>query len=435
MHGLDSAGETVVARAGSVVHRHEVAMHGIDALGGAAAAELRFSGDEPGGLLGSLIRHLFRGGRGIHPLDQLVQDAFDFGDLGKLRLGSTKLLGYIGNLLLDMSERQALRGLVDRLGDLVGDLVEPCIQGLEGLRRHRHADRVLEPVRHLHETLVEIVLLAGERRGERRGGITRFREREAEGVAAPKWRLARWDRGGGKLTQQIGFMGRDARHSGGVVQVTRQGAPEAFEIVKRCGRFQFEPVGQAAHLIVQPVEGLGILRRAGRPRRAGRVRELVEPRMQIVKRLVIAALALLHPLHEAAKETFDRLLIHGAPGRGRVDIAAMPAGLPTCFRNHPVPLGESALSVRVRMVEGPVREDTRRSGRTTVASPSKFCVKDRLIVGRSPPETLRGGGSCGNARRRPCQPEAGRRPWPGGAGRGGYRQPWLRWCKRAIRLR
>jgi len=83
--------------------------------------------------------------------------------------------------------------------------------------------------------------------------------------------------------------------------------------------------------------------------------------MQVVKRLAVAALALLHPFHQAAKKAFDRLLIHGALGGGRVAIAALPAGLPTCFRNHPVPLGESALSVRVRMVEGPVREDTRRS--------------------------------------------------------------------------
>src|SRR3989337_3727846 len=98
---------------------------------------------------------------------------------------------------------------------------------------------MLEPVRHLHETVVEIVLLAGERRGGRRGGIVRFREREAEGVVAPKWRLARWERGGGKLTQQIGFIARDARHAGGVVQITRQGPAKAFELVYRRGRVPF----------------------------------------------------------------------------------------------------------------------------------------------------------------------------------------------------
>ena len=42
---------------GPVVHRHQVAMHGIETLGG-GAAELGFVGDEAGGFLGGLARDL-----------------------------------------------------------------------------------------------------------------------------------------------------------------------------------------------------------------------------------------------------------------------------------------------------------------------------------------------------------------------------------------
>ena len=49
----------------------------------------------------------------------------------------------------------------------------------------------------------------------------------------------------------------------GIVQIAGQGPAEALEIVKRRRGFAFEPAGQAAHLVVQPVEGLGVFRRAG----------------------------------------------------------------------------------------------------------------------------------------------------------------------------
>ena len=89
---------------------------------------------------------------------------------------------------------------------------------------------------------------------------------------------------------------------------------------------------------MQPVEGRGIVGGAGRARGVGLLRQLVEPRMQFVERLAIAALALLDPLYEAAQQAFDRLLIHGARAGGRVAIPA-DAAMPTCFRNHRVPLG------------------------------------------------------------------------------------------------
>ena len=122
----------------------------------------------------ALLADLFGARRGIDPFDQFVQRAFNLADLGKLRLGAAKLLRHIGNLLLKRLEGLALGGLGERCGDLAADLVEPRAQGFERLRRHGHADRMLEPVSHLDQALVEVVL--GEVRGGERGGIIRLRQ-------------------------------------------------------------------------------------------------------------------------------------------------------------------------------------------------------------------------------------------------------------------
>ena len=94
VHRFDGAGELFVARFRPVVHRHQIAMHGIEPFGG-VAAQLHLFGDAAGGLLGGLARHFVLTRRGIHPLDQLEQGALDFADLGELRLGAGKLLGHL----------------------------------------------------------------------------------------------------------------------------------------------------------------------------------------------------------------------------------------------------------------------------------------------------------------------------------------------------
>ncbi len=182
------------------------------------AAVLSFDlvGDEAGGFAGGLGRDLFELSRAsVHALDQPVQGAFDFADLGKLRLGSAKLVSHIGNLALKRFEGLAFRRMLEGFGDLVADLIEPYMQGIDRLRPHGGADRLLEPVGDLDQTLVEIVV-TGES-GRERGGIVRRRQRRCE-------RRAVAERFGGV---------RAAGQAGGVVQVARQGAAEAFEIVKR----------------------------------------------------------------------------------------------------------------------------------------------------------------------------------------------------------
>ena len=74
---------------------------------------------------------------------------------------------------------------------------------------------------------------------------------------------------------------------------------------------RLEPPRQAAHLVVQPVERRRIFRCAGRPRGVGGLRQLVEPGVQLIERLAIAALALLDPLDEPAEQALDRPLVHG----------------------------------------------------------------------------------------------------------------------------
>ena len=60
---------------------------------------------------------------------------------------------------------------------------------------------------------------------------------------------------------------------------------------------------------MEPVQGRAIVRSDGRAGGIGRKRQLVEPPLQLVERLAVAALGLLDLLHEAAKQPFDRLLI------------------------------------------------------------------------------------------------------------------------------
>ncbi len=154
-------------------------MHGIEALVG-ACTRFRLSRDQAGGLARSLARNLFQPGRRlIDAFDQLQQLALDAAHLGKLHLGPANLLGHLGQLVLDMFEIFELRGLFERLGELISDLIEPCIQGFDGGRWHCRADRMLEPARHLDEMLVEVagLILNG---GDRRGGISGLRRREAE---------------------------------------------------------------------------------------------------------------------------------------------------------------------------------------------------------------------------------------------------------------
>ncbi len=70
------------------------------------------------------------------------------------------------------------------------------------------------------------------------------------------------------------------------------------------------------------------------------LRELVEPRMQLLKRLAIAAFALFNPRQEPPQQDFDRLLIPGGTRKRRIALACVfgAAGLPTCFRGHPIPV-------------------------------------------------------------------------------------------------
>ena len=99
---------------------------------------------------------------------------------------------------------------------------------------------------------------------------------------------------------------------------------------------RLEAAGEAAHLLVQPVERRRIFRSAGRPRGVGGLRELIEPCVQLIERLAIAALAFLDPLDEPPEQALNRALVHGAVG-GRFAGPVRATGLPSCFRSHPVP--------------------------------------------------------------------------------------------------
>ena len=127
-------------------------MHGIEAL---LARRLR-SGDELGCLARGLVRDLLQHVRsGVEALDQLDELVLEAGDAGKLRLGAAKFLTHFGKLLLDRSEIVELRRLPERLAELARDLVEACVQRLDGIGRHYHVERMLESLRHVDKTLVD----------------------------------------------------------------------------------------------------------------------------------------------------------------------------------------------------------------------------------------------------------------------------------------
>ncbi len=115
------------------------------------------------------------------------------------------------------------------------------------------------------------------------------------------------------------------------MQGARQGLAEPLEIVERRRGVLLQAAGEIADLGVQAVEGVAVLGRAGIPRGFRGLRQLVEPRVELIEGLAVAALAILDPLHQAAQQTFDGALIHWLLRR---EGGAAPAGvarLPTCF--------------------------------------------------------------------------------------------------------
>ena len=82
---------------------------------------------------------------------------------------------------------------------------------------------------------------------------------------------------------------------------------------------------------MQPVEGVGVLGRAGLPRGIRGLREMVEPGMKVVERFAVAALAVLDALHQAPQQGFDGALVHRLVLGGGIASVSGVAGLPTCF--------------------------------------------------------------------------------------------------------
>ena len=143
VRGLKRAREALVARTALVAHRHEVAMHGIDAFLARAGRDV--PGHETSGLARRLGRDLLEHIRGcIETLDQRAELILDAGHAGKLRLGAAKLLTHLGKLLLDGSEIVELWRLPERFAQLVCDLVEACVHRLDRRRGHDRAERMFE---------------------------------------------------------------------------------------------------------------------------------------------------------------------------------------------------------------------------------------------------------------------------------------------------
>ncbi len=163
---------------------------------------------------------------------------------------------------------------------------------------------MLEPFRHLDQTLAEIVVGVGQRQG-RESRLVRS-ERERRGRTA------------------------EGKTACAAVEAAQDRLAEALEIVERGRGFALEAPREPAHLVVEAIKGRAIVRSDGRAGGTGRKRQLVEPPLQVVERLAIAALGVLDLLHEAAKQPFDRLLIREvlAPVGPAL---ARSAGLPTCL--------------------------------------------------------------------------------------------------------
>ncbi len=340
-------------------------MHGIDAI--LARAGLGLFGDQTSGLARGLGRDLLEHiRRRVETLDQRAQLILDSVHAGKLRLGAAKLLTHLGKLLLDGSEIVELWRLPERLAELACDLVEPCIQRLDRSGGHDRAERVLELMRHVGQALVEGAFARKRREIERGRGERKLGRLEAE-IREPKrrrLRSLRQSRGGREGARQVGRAGQPIGPSGREIEICRERLAEPLEIVEGIRGLRLETPREAVHLIVQPVERRRIFRCAGRPRGVGGLRELIEPCVQLIERLAIAALAFLDPLDEPAEQALNRALVHGAVG-GRLAGPVRATGLPSCFRSHPVPHEcDAAETVRVRSGVGLKGErDTRRSGR------------------------------------------------------------------------
>src|ERR1700675_1689033 len=120
--------------------------------------------------------------------------------------------------------------------------------------------------------------------------------------------------------------------------------------------------------------------------------------MELIEGLAVAALALLDPFHEPPQKAFDRLLIHGALRQGHFAVPA-GAGLPTCFRSHPVPHDDTRPIGR-----GTGREDTRRSGgKPRWQARVNFALSSALLWDRCGGEAPRAGAPWPR-RLSPCRP-------------------------------
>ncbi len=324
-------------------------------------------GHQTGGLARGLARDLLEHiRRGIETLDQRAQLILDSVHAGKLRFGAAKLLTHLGKLLLDGSEIVELWRLPERFAQLACDLIEACVQRLDRRGRHDRAERVLELMGHVDQALVEGAFARKRREIERGRRERKIGRLEAE-VREPKGRwLLRPERswGGRKGARHIGRAGQPIRPAGREVEIGRELLAEPLEIIEGIRALRLEAPRKAVHLLMQPIERRRIFRCAGRPHGVGGLRELIEPCVQLIERLAIAALAFLDPLDEPAEQALNRALVHGAVG-GRLAGPVRATGLPSCFRSHPVPHEcDAAEPVRVRSGVGlKGKRDTRRSGR------------------------------------------------------------------------
>ena len=80
-----------------------------------------------------------------------------------------------------------------------------------------------------------------------------------------------------------------------------------------------QPAREVAQLTPQPLQSLGLFRGAKGLVDACAVRDLAEPRMQLVQRLFIAALALLDPLDQLAQQALDALPVWAHGSRCRLN--------------------------------------------------------------------------------------------------------------------
>ncbi len=234
-------------------------MDGVEALGRAWFAKARF-GDEARSLVRGFARRFLHLGWGVfESLDQPLQVAFDAADAGDLLLNPPKLLSHIGNLPFELLQLLKLRGVSESRLEPRRDVLHARVQRFHRCRGHGLADRVLKPVGHLDQALVEIFLFAPQGgQYEGRGGIARFRGRHGEaefGLAAGR------EVGRGEWRSEQAWLLR--RQTGGNRASLGQSAAKLGKVVEPglglVGLLQ--PPRQAAELAAQPLEGLGFFRR------------------------------------------------------------------------------------------------------------------------------------------------------------------------------